>query len=47
MYETEQRWRRWAPSLEVWHGPGNHMTILHQPHVAALADWLRKKYGGD
>jgi arthrofactin-type cyclic lipopeptide synthetase C len=47
MYETEQQWRRWAPSLEVWHGPGNHMTILRQPQVAALADWPRKKYSGD
>ena len=33
-------WRRWAPNLTVWHSPGNHMTLLHQPHVTALSDWL-------
>jgi arthrofactin-type cyclic lipopeptide synthetase C len=46
MYETEQRWRCWAPRLEVWHGPGNHITILRQPQVAALAGRLRRKLRG-
>jgi arthrofactin-type cyclic lipopeptide synthetase C len=37
-----ERWKRWAPGVELWHGPGNHMTILNPPHVYALADWLRR-----
>ena len=34
-------WRRFAPELVTWRGPGNHMTILKPPHVAALVNWLR------
>jgi thioesterase domain-containing protein len=34
-------WRRFAPNLVAWHGPGNHMTVLKPPHVSVLADWLR------
>jgi thioesterase domain-containing protein len=30
-------WRRWAPGLEVLQGRGNHMTMLKQPQVQALA----------
>jgi thioesterase domain-containing protein len=36
-------WRRWAPDLDVWHGPGNHMTALKSPNVRKFADWLRTK----
>jgi arthrofactin-type cyclic lipopeptide synthetase C len=36
-------WRRWAPKLEVWRGPGNHMTALKLPDVRILANWLRPK----
>jgi arthrofactin-type cyclic lipopeptide synthetase C len=36
-------WRTWAPDLDVWHGPGNHMTALKPPHVEVLADWVRAK----
>jgi thioesterase domain-containing protein len=32
-------WRRWAPRLSSWYGPGNHMTSLDDPHVAIVADW--------
>jgi len=32
-------WRRWAPALEIWRGPGDHFSILRPPHVTALADW--------
>ena len=39
-------WQRFAPGLVTWHGPGNHMTILKPPHIAALADWLRASFGG-
>jgi arthrofactin-type cyclic lipopeptide synthetase C len=31
-------WRCWASKLEVWHGPGNHFSILKNPHVQALAE---------
>jgi len=37
------QWRRVAEDLEVWHGPGNHMTILTAPHAAALADFLTRR----
>jgi len=36
-------WRCWAPQLEVWRGPGNHMTALKRPDVGILAGWLRAK----
>ena len=39
--EQLQGWRRWAPRLSSWHGPGNHMTLLDLPHVTAVADWWR------
>ncbi|NWD75281.1 amino acid adenylation domain-containing protein, partial [Pseudomonas gingeri] len=32
-------WRRCAPDLTVWRGPGNHFTILKAPHVQHLARW--------
>jgi hypothetical protein len=35
-------WRRWAPNLVRLSCPGNHMTILQQPHVADFASmWMR------
>jgi arthrofactin-type cyclic lipopeptide synthetase C len=36
-------WQNWAPNLEVWRGPGNHMTALKLPHVMALGDWVRSR----
>jgi thioesterase domain-containing protein len=36
-----EEWRRWAPHLSSWYGPGNHMTLLDDPHVAIVADWWR------
>jgi thioesterase domain-containing protein len=41
--ETAAGWRRWVPELDVWRGPGNHMTALKLPDVQILADWLRAK----
>lgn len=32
-------WEYWAPDLHVWHGPGNHLTVLKQPHIQRLARW--------
>jgi Thioesterase domains of type I polyketide synthases or non-ribosomal peptide synthetases len=34
-------WRRFAPNLVCVHGPGNHTTMLKQPHVQALAKLIR------
>jgi thioesterase domain-containing protein len=40
--ETQvKEWQRWAPQLSCWYGPGNHMTVLDDPHVAMVADWWR------
>jgi len=36
---TAAAWRAWVPNLEVWEGPGNHMTVLQPPNVAQLAAW--------
>jgi arthrofactin-type cyclic lipopeptide synthetase C len=41
--QTAAGWRRWAPTLEVWRGPGNHMTALKPPDVQVLANWLLAK----
>lgn len=35
-------WRRHAPALDVWYGPGHHFSILQPPHVHALAAWWRQ-----
>jgi arthrofactin-type cyclic lipopeptide synthetase C len=34
-------WRRWAPNLTYWPGPGNHLSILKPPCVQALAERWR------
>jgi arthrofactin-type cyclic lipopeptide synthetase C len=36
-------WHCWVQNLEVWRGPGNHMTALKLPDVQILANWLRLK----
>ncbi|MBV8466230.1 MAG: amino acid adenylation domain-containing protein, partial [Burkholderiales bacterium] len=33
-------WRRFAPDTRLWVAPGNHMTLLAQPHVNRLAEWM-------
>ncbi len=33
-------WRTQAAELVQWDGPGNHMTLLSEPHVNGLATWL-------
>ena len=38
-------WRRWAPQLRWWRGPGNHMTALDAPRVAELAQWIATQTG--
>jgi thioesterase domain-containing protein len=32
-------WRQFADPLQVWHGPGNHFSILKAPDVFSLAAW--------
>ncbi|PWE40846.1 hypothetical protein C9I50_14735 [Pseudomonas prosekii] len=34
-------WRQHCRELAVWHGPGNHFTLLKPPHVLQLAAWWR------
>ena len=36
---TARAWRQLADAVTVWHAPGNHMTLLTQPHVGVLAQW--------
>jgi arthrofactin-type cyclic lipopeptide synthetase C len=36
-----ETWRRWAPNLVYLSAPGNHTTLLKQPHVRVLAQLLR------
>jgi hypothetical protein len=37
-------WKQWAPNLTYWLGPGNHITVLNQPHVQVFAKrWLENK----
>jgi thioesterase domain-containing protein len=38
--ETARGWQRWAPALSSCVGPGNHMTVLKEPHVRDLAALL-------
>jgi arthrofactin-type cyclic lipopeptide synthetase C len=39
--EILERWRAHAPQARPWTAPGNHLTMLSEPHVQALADHLR------
>jgi arthrofactin-type cyclic lipopeptide synthetase C len=39
--ELVSGWMRWAPRVRRWNGPGNHLTILKDPHVRRLADWWK------
>jgi thioesterase domain-containing protein len=38
--EIAAGWKQWAPALVASVAPGNHMTVLKQPHVAAVAEFL-------
>jgi amino acid adenylation domain-containing protein len=40
-------WRKHVPHISHWDGPGNHMTLLAEPHVNALAKWLNRLLKGD
>src|SRR5437899_11452891 len=32
-------WRRFAATVDEWHGPGSHLTILRPPNVRLVAEW--------
>ncbi len=34
------KWRYWVNDLNYWQSEGNHMTVIKQPYVNALVDWL-------
>jgi amino acid adenylation domain-containing protein/FkbM family methyltransferase len=34
-------WKRFAPNLSPTHGPGNHLTMLKEPHVQELATLIQ------
>ncbi|MCL7422702.1 MAG: amino acid adenylation domain-containing protein [Methylobacter sp.] len=34
------KWRYWVNDLKYWQSEGNHMTVIKQPYVNALVDWL-------
>ena len=40
--EMVEEWRDWVPALKVFHVPGNHMTLLKEPHVKRLAFIIRE-----
>jgi arthrofactin-type cyclic lipopeptide synthetase C len=42
--ETTENWKRCAPNLVCVHGPGNHLTMLKEPHVQALAVLIRASW---
>jgi thioesterase domain-containing protein len=33
-------WCRWAPNLTYRQETGNHVTLLKQPHIASVANWM-------
>jgi len=38
--ELQDKWHQHASKVTFWEGPGNHMTLLSQPHVLKLAKWV-------
>jgi thioesterase domain-containing protein len=40
--EAVDGWRRWAPNLRHIKTPGNHITMLSQPHVQFLTEVIRQ-----
>ncbi|KQZ38943.1 non-ribosomal peptide synthetase [Duganella sp. Root1480D1] len=36
-------WRRFAAAVEPWVAPGNHVTLLREPHAAQVAAWLGRR----
>ena len=42
-YVPEKQWRRVAPDIRVHQVQGNHHTLLHEPHVAGLAELFNQE----
>ncbi len=38
-------WKSWAPDVHGWSAPGDHFSVLRQPHVKALAQWWLGRIG--
>lgn len=36
-------WKRFAPNLVPVRGPGNHLTMLKDPHVQAVASLIQNR----
>jgi arthrofactin-type cyclic lipopeptide synthetase C len=43
-HEVTKNWKRFAPNLVSAHGPGNHLTMLREPHVRAVFDLTRNTF---
>jgi arthrofactin-type cyclic lipopeptide synthetase C len=43
-HEVTENWKRFAPNLVSAHGPGNHLTMLREPHVRAVVDLTRNTF---
>jgi arthrofactin-type cyclic lipopeptide synthetase C len=42
-HELIEQWRKAAPKVSIWDGPGDHFSLLSPPHVAELAEWMLSK----
>jgi thioesterase domain-containing protein len=38
--ELVARWSEYAPRIQVWRSAGNHMSMLSDPYLKAMAAWL-------
>ena len=43
--EYAAKWRAHTRTVDLWHGPGHHFSILQAPHVQSLAAWWREGGG--
>jgi len=41
--ELVEQWRRAAPKVSIWDGPGDHFSLLSPPNVVDLAEWMLPK----
>jgi thioesterase domain-containing protein len=42
--EAATRWRDYAPNIEVIQASGNHMTMLREPHIEAVARAVQRAW---
>ena len=41
--ETTEGWSQLAPNINIWNVPGNHLSMLQQPHIANIVEMLEIK----